>query len=75
MASTTISTSSAVIITLLTRSRPLRSPMLHTSTPAATVMAIHRPISTGSASISVKTLALASLLMPWVKVPVANLKK
>ena len=52
-ASATMITSRAIIMTLVTRSRPFCRPLAHTKMPSATTNTIQKVITPGSASISV----------------------
>ena len=65
-------TSSAIIITLVTFSRPFCSPRAQTKMPKATTATIQKVMMPGLASISVKRPATCSAVRPTI-VPVAVL--
>ena len=73
-ASASISTTSAPIIHLVTRSRPLRRPMAHTPKPAATTIAIGATCQEGLASRAPKAAPTSSAPSP-ANAPVALSQK
>ena len=63
-ASTTMMASRAIIMTLVTRSRPFCRPLAHTRMPSATTNTIQKVITLGLASISVNLPATCSAFRP-----------
>ena len=57
-------TSSAIIMTLVTRSRPFCRPLAQTRMPNATTKTIQNAITPGSASISLKAFVTCPVLRP-----------
>ena len=57
-------TSSAIIMTLVTRSRPFCRPLAQTRMPNATTKIIQNAMTPGSASISPKAFVTCSVLRP-----------
>ena len=74
-ASTSINMISAVIIKVLSFSRPFWSPLLQIRNPASIVRIVKKLISTGLESMVLNTPPTSSAVMPGVKVPVTNLTK
>ena len=63
-ASTTMMASRAIIMTLVTRSRPFCRPLAHTRMPSTTTNTIQKVITPGLASISVNLPATCSAFRP-----------
>ena len=75
MASTTMRTSNASIMTFVTRSNPFSRPKLHTRKPTMTTATARTPISRGEESILPKTALTSSVTIPLWKEPKAKRPK